>query len=165
MPDNEKKKLYDKNYRDNHKEQTKKYQKEYRKKHKKKMKKYLAIYYIKNKETLAQKDRKNYEKTKEARSRNAKVTHQKTRDEIIKLLGSKCSNSNCLVPDGCKDPRCLQIDHVNGGGNKEAKKFSAGSIYYKHILEQIKVGSKDYQLLCANCNWIKRNENREYFKY
>lgn len=28
----------------------------------------------------------------------------------------------------------------------------------------LSVTSKDYQLLCANCNWIKRYENKEYMK-
>jgi len=164
MVDSKKKKLYDKNYRETHQEQTKKYQKTYRKKHKGKMRKYLVDYYMKNKDTLSKKDRKNYIKNRDSSLSRAKVIHQKIRTEIIDLLGGKCSNPNCAVIGGMTDIRCLQIDHVNGGGNKEAKRFSAGSIYYKHILEAIKNGSKNYQLLCANCNWIKRCENREYFK-
>lgn len=164
MTDSEKKKLYDKNYRDTHKEPIKKYQKAYRKKHKKKMRKYLADYYVKNKDVLVVKDRKTYLRNRVSSLSKAKTIHQKIRNEIIGLLGGKCSNPNCAVPNGMTDKRCLQIDHINGGGCKEARKFSAGSIYYKHILEQIKAGSKDYQLLCANCNWIKRCEKREYFK-
>lgn len=81
--------------------------------------------------------------------------------EIIRLLGGKCSNPNCLIPNGCSDIRCLQIDHVNGGGRKELEKFNSRVLYYKFVLEQIKSGSKDYQLLCANCNWIKKYENKE----
>jgi len=33
--------------------------------------------------------------------------------------------------------------------------------YYRFILNEIKAGSKDYQLLCANCNWIKKFEEKE----
>lgn len=85
---------------------------------------------------------------------------QNLRMEIITLLGGKCSNPNCLVPNGCSDVRCLQIDHVKGGGLKERKEIGAGnSKYYKFVLTKIKAGSKDYQLLCANCNWIKRIED------
>ena len=53
------------------------------------------------------------------------------------------------------DVRCLQIDHVNGGGTKEAKKFYASNNpkYLKKVLED-KEGN--YQLLCAYCNWLKR---------
>lgn len=61
---------------------------------------------------------------------------------------------------GFTDIRALQIDHVNGGGSKERKQAKKG--IYKHILDKIKNGSKEYQVLCANCNWIKRCENREY---
>jgi len=83
------------------------------------------------------------------------------RMEILLLLGNKCSNPNCLVPNGCMDSRCLQIDHVNGGGAKEIRKFHCGASFYLRVIDKIKSGSKDYQLLCANCNWIKRVENGE----
>ncbi|MDG7005258.1 MAG: hypothetical protein JRN73_09990 [Nitrososphaerota archaeon] len=67
-------------------------------------------------------------------------------------LGSKC------VRCGFSDFRALQIDHVNGGGRSEARRL-AGVAYYLHVLDHINDGT--YQLLCANCNWIKRAENEE----
>ena len=86
----------------------------------------------------------------------------KIRKEIFQLLGGRCANPfNLPHPDWCNDPRCLQIDHVNGGGKKERISFNGYSSYIKFILKEIKNGSKDYQLLCANCNWIKRHENNE----
>jgi len=83
------------------------------------------------------------------------------RRQILKLLGSKCSNSNCSAPGGESDWRCLQIDHVNGGGRLEKKSFSSEYAYMKNILLKIQNGSKDYQLLCANCNWKKKYNNKE----
>lgn len=83
------------------------------------------------------------------------------RMEIIKILGERCSNPNCEVPGGMRDSRTLQIDHVNGNGNLEISKFNNLSSYYFFILNKIREGSKDYQLLCANCNWIKRVERKE----
>lgn len=85
------------------------------------------------------------------------------KQEIIDLLGNECSNPfNLNHGDFLTDIRCLQIDHVKGNGHFEIEKYHGGSrAYYLHILEQIKSGSKDYQLLCANCNWIKRVENKE----
>jgi len=74
--------------------------------------------------------------------------------QIIALLGGKCK---C----GFSDPRALQIDHVNGHGNKEKREAGSTITYYNRILKRIKEGSKDYQVLCANCNWIKRHEMRE----
>ena len=79
--------------------------------------------------------------------------HLKT--QIFELLGGKC------IKCGCSDFRCLQIDHINGGGQKERKKFPSHKMFYMYVLKQLRVGSKDYQCLCANCNWIKRWENKE----
>lgn len=89
----------------------------------------------------------------------------KIRKEIIALLGGCCANPYEQHEKPYTDVRCLQIDHIYGGGKtkKRGIKFSQdlGSSYYKEILAQLKAGSKDYQLLCANCNWIKRYENNE----
>jgi len=50
----------------------------------------------------------------------------------------------------------LQINHKNGGGGIELKSIGALKIY-----KAAKDGHPDYQLLCANCNWIKRAEMGE----
>jgi len=81
------------------------------------------------------------------------------KDKIMYLLGNKCANPNCPILPEKLDKRALQIDHIHGGGNKEKKNFSGREGYYGYILKQIKSGSKDYQLLCAYCNWIKRFES------
>jgi hypothetical protein len=87
--------------------------------------------------------------------------------EIIKLLDGKCSNPyNLSHPDWCNDSRCLQIDHIHGGGTKIRRDLCNKNydMYYKRILDEIKAGSKDYQLLCANCNWIKKDLDHEQNK-
>jgi hypothetical protein len=63
---------------------------------------------------------------------------------------------------GFTDIRALQIDHINGGGNKDVKKYDNLYKYYKWLnsLSSIEL-KKEYQILCANCNWIKRWENGE----
>ena len=90
----------------------------------------------------------------------------RTKMKIFQLLGNRC------VRCGFLDIRALQIDHVNGGGTNERRiagttrtqTHSSNNLYYyyKYVLEKIQNGSKDYQLLCANCNWIKRWENKEF---
>jgi hypothetical protein len=76
------------------------------------------------------------------------------RGKVLEKLGDKCRRC------GFSDLRALQIDHVFGGGNKEIAKFGRSrQAYYKHVLADV---NGRYQLLCANCNWIKRCENREY---
>lgn len=85
-----------------------------------------------------------------------RLSKLKTKKEIHKILGGKC------VKCGFSDERALQIDHIEGGGYVERKNYSTNpKAYYKNILETIKNNKTKYQLLCANCNWIKRFENNE----
>jgi hypothetical protein len=80
----------------------------------------------------------------------------KKRKRIFDLLGGKCHSC------GESDWRCLQIDHVHGGGNKQKKMLkSSNEKYYNLVLKMLESGSKDYQLLCANCNWKKLYDNNE----
>jgi len=74
------------------------------------------------------------------------------RAAAIALHGSKCCKC------GFSDIRALQFDHVNAGGHTHIKNESTRPSYYKQII-CAEVGR--FQLLCANCNWIKRHENKE----
>lgn len=71
--------------------------------------------------------------------------------EALKKLGNKC------VSCGYSDIRALHIDHVNNDGYKERN--IRKSLNRKIALELVDINR--YQLLCANCNWIKRLENNE----
>lgn len=73
------------------------------------------------------------------------------RKKTIEKYGGRCARC------GNDDFRVLQIDHVNGGGKKELKQ-TAPTTYALRVLND---KSNKYQLLCANCNWIKRYENNE----
>jgi|SRR5690606_9755310 len=88
--------------------------------------------------------------------RSQRESKLKTKNEIHSLLGG------CCVKCGFSDSRALQIDHINGGGYTERKEYSTNpKAYYRNILYSIKNKEGKYQLLCANCNWIKRFENNE----
>lgn len=117
--------------------------------------------------------KENRHKYREAENKIAKEYYQKNKIEIQikqgtrgkairtairKLLGDKCNTC------GFNDVRALQIDHVNGGGNKLRKQYGE-MVHNRMILESLINGSKDYQLLCANCNWIKRHTNKEIKYY
>lgn len=78
---------------------------------------------------------------------------QGRRSKILALLGDKC------VHCGFSDERALQIDHVDGGGHTERVALGGQSTFYAKLLRE---GTDGYQLLCANCNWIKRAERGEY---
>ncbi len=79
--------------------------------------------------------------------------HLRNRLKVISILGEKC------VHCGIADHRVLQIDHKNGGGNRERLLNHPVGIYRRII--NGKADLSLYQLLCANCNWIKRFEHGE----
>lgn len=78
-----------------------------------------------------------------------------TKDTVLELLGNKCKR--CKI----SDKRVLCVDHINGGGSADISQKGRGVNYYKQLIELILNGSEEYQLLCHNCNWIKRHENDE----
>jgi hypothetical protein len=91
--------------------------------------------------------------------------YRQKREAVIIHLGGRCSNPKCLWVNedgsrGCIDTRCLQVDHVKGNGAELRKNKSEwGTVFYRKVLKT--VPGEEYQLLCANCNWIKRSVNRE----
>src|SRR3990167_1809885 len=86
----------------------------------------------------------------------------KRKSKIMSLLGNKCVNHLRNYGNQGDDIRVLQIDHVNGGGTKEISKWRSNSMgYYKYIIENFSNLNGKYQLLCSNCNWIKRYEKKE----
>ena len=97
---------------------------------------------------------KNRKHRNETRKKSDIILRKRRRIEALNKLGNKCAIC------GFNDPRALQIDHVNGGGTREIKeKFKRNrNKYYQFILKDI---SNNYQLLCANCNWIKKYERNE----
>ncbi len=77
------------------------------------------------------------------------------RELVYEKFGRKCNRC------GFNDTRALQIDHVNGGGKNERKEFKCKMhAYYKKVLDD---KNGEYQLLCANCNWIKRFTSNEIY--
>lgn len=111
-------------------------------------------YYQTHKETMKQHQQKWIEKQGfSSPAEYQKSLRVKARQDIFNLLGNKCAHC------GNTDPRVLQIDHKNGGGRKDTQNQRNSQAYYRKVL---KLGSSSYQLLCANCNWIKRYENHEH---
>ncbi len=83
---------------------------------------------------------------------------------LVAELGGKCSCSGdgCWHdgPCGMDDRRCLQLDHINGDGAADRKRLGRSHIsgyYYSRLVE----ARQKIQLLCANCNWVKRVQNGE----
>lgn len=101
---------------------------------------------------------KYYRANREKRKRRAREYNEGMRMAVLDILGRECE---CC---GFDDVRALQVDHVNGGGVKEMKNNHGKMNYNKFILGKLLEGSEDYQVLCANCNWIKRAVRKEVRK-
>jgi len=92
---------------------------------------------------------RDHEGRKTERREYSKTARANRRLRIIDLLGGCCARC------GMNDVRILQIDHKDGGGSKETARVGWQSGLYKLVREN----PEKYQLLCPNCNWIKRIEN------
>lgn len=88
--------------------------------------------------------------------------YRASRLKAIELLGGEC------VRCGFADVRILQFDHVKGDGHKDRQRTPGGGSRgdtdraWRAILK----GEREkYQLLCPNCNCIKRDEEQEHLNY
>lgn len=92
------------------------------------------------------------------------LTQKQKRVRLIKLFGGRCMNPKCRWQNkdgsfGCTDPRAFQIDHVYDDGFMDRSRRTGlrKPPNWTRILAEVEAGSDRYQLLCANCNWIKRS--------
>lgn len=101
----------------------------------------------------------NRAKVNKASSKSNKALNIKQKIEVLTYYGN---GKLACVRCGFNDIRALSIDHINGGGAAHIRSISgghrAGHIYAWLIKNKF---PEDYQTLCMNCQWIKRNENNE----
>ncbi len=98
-------------------------------------------------------------KDRELRRQYSNNYARNLRSSVVTAMGAKC------VRCGFSDLRALQIDHIDGGGNAERRKLKCSpKTYLDNVLQSFMKTENRYQLLCANCNWIKRSENNEIGK-
>jgi hypothetical protein len=96
----------------------------------------------------------NLEHERERSRVKSKAERIRRRKELLAFLGGKC------VRCGFSDWRALQIDHVDGHGKDHRREL--GSKFSSQFRKEVMTDTTGkYQLLCANCNWIKREENDE----
>ena len=145
-------------YKDKNKqrEYNKNYQRKWKEKkvNREKLRAYGQKHYWKHRDEIRKRknsqNRKN-EQTYEVRARR----HHRAKIKVLKMYGGdkpKCAN--------CGDKRyeCLQIDHIDNDGNIERRKIPGGENFYYWLIKQ-KIKKNKYQVLCANCNQIKRVRN------
>lgn len=113
---------------------------QYRAKNKEKIKRYMQRWRIENRA------RKN---------ELGRQSQQRIKDKVFHMLGDVCCRC------GFTDVRALQVDHINQAVEKRGEPKRAGKSLYAAIARGEKPIT-EFQLLCANCNWIKRYENNEH---
>lgn len=86
-----------------------------------------------------------------ARDRAQKHNYQADlKNRAIENLEGKCKGCSCA------DPELLQFDNIHGRGTRHNKSVS-WSKRYRNIIE----GAPGWQLLCAQCNWKKRQVDHD----
>jgi len=173
--DKERLKEYKRKYREEHKESIRSYMKQYRQDNKERIRSQQKIKRLTDGGERRRKDKERYWNNREEQLENRRVwgrenkvkvrafkiragrkLRRKVRLDAFAVLGAKC------VKCGFSDERALQVDHINGDGVAHRKQFKNQTDFYKHI---IRGEIEGLQLLCANCNVIKRVENKEYGNY
>jgi len=89
-------------------------------------------------------------------------SHNMQRGELrVEVLRYYGNGKLACVCCGFSDFRALSIDHVDGGGREERRKYRGLS-----YLRQLKKRGlpKGYQTLCMNCQFIKAFERKEFIE-
>jgi hypothetical protein len=74
-----------------------------------------------------------------------------------------CMNPNCEVIGGARNIWCLSIDHIDGGGRKHTEELhKEGVNFYSWLIRNNY--PEGFQVLCMNCNTIKKVQNKEDYK-
>jgi len=87
----------------------------------------------------------------------AKESRKRLKMEVLSHYSPDLKCSGC----GFSDTRALSIDHIKGDGAKHRKKIGNVDLY--RWLRK-KNFPKGFQVLCFNCQWIKKFENNEVNK-
>ena len=137
------------------KEKSREYHRKYRRlwieKNRRKSNLYQRKYYWLNREKIRNRKNAQIRKSEQEYQIRARKYHRK-KIEVLKRYGG--DNPKCSY---CSESRyeCLQIDHINDDGNRERLNVPSGENFYYWVIRQPFQPNR-YQVLCANCNHIKR---------
>ena len=104
-------------------------------------------------------DHKRYSTQRERMLLYDSIRHkQRTQELRLKALSYYSQNEICCVKCRIDDIDVLQLDHIDGGGNKHRSKVGRNLNFWRW-LEKNSYPS-GFQVLCANCNVKKEIERR-----
>lgn len=98
-----------------------------------------------------------YQKHKEALNRAYKKYKQETKKRVLTYYGN---GELACVKCGFEDLRALSIDHIGGGGSNHRRTLKEPRNNFYHWLEK-HYYPDGYQTLCMNCQFIKREVEKE----
>ena len=103
-----------------------------------------------------------YPKRKDKQHEFERERRRMIRINLVEALGSYCQQCGFNA-----DIRALQIDHIKGGGLKELRErfVNTNSKMWLYYLNHLDEAKQTLQVLCCNCNTIKKYTNGEYHKW
>jgi len=109
------------------------------------MKIYKQRYYQENKIHC----QRYYQEHKEEHREYSRRNYQEIRKKAMLTVGRGILE--CSAGCGCDDMRFLEINHINGGGNKELKNIRGNVNFYRKIYHG-EIKTENLNLLCRVCN-------------
>jgi hypothetical protein len=132
----------------------------YNEKHAKFQKTKSCEYYLKHKENRDEYNRKKREENPKLQNFFSNRSYHKTRLEVIAHYSPDISCVKC----GFKNHiAALSIDHIDGSGNEMRRNVKGHSQIYRWLKKN--EYPEGYQVLCMNCQFIKKHENNECTTY
>lgn len=104
---------------------------------------------------------------KKYREKNRLKIIERARGCLIEAKYTLCDilGSRVCVMCGYSDIRAIHFDHIDGKGHKSRNEMFGRRIMSLYELRRIVknpvIARKTFQVLCSNCNWIKRWEKFE----
>jgi len=145
-------------YRESHSEEAQEYSRLYYELHSEEAREYRRRYRKDYPEKIREENRR-YKRTHPNKGKESSRRYQRAlKIEILSYYSD--GNLKCVI---CAEKRlaCLSIDHIRGGGEAHRKeiKGTGGGFFYKWLKKN--GYPNGYQVLCMNCQWIKREKNNE----
>lgn len=114
---------------------------------------YHRAWYQKNRDRLRVYKRENMRryrtKNPAKHAEQSRSAKRRLRSKLLITYGPKC------VGCGFTDTRALTLDHVKNNGNQERKSLGERGVYQRALNAS---HASEYQILCMNCQFIKRFE-------
>lgn len=103
---------------------------------------------------------RSFEYNKSHRDEKAEYQHKYIWNRKVEILTHYSNGEPVCVKCGFSDIRALSIDHILGGGGYHRKSNTIiGTNFYRWL--KLNNYPEGYQVLCMNCQFIKRYNNME----